>query len=71
MSPALREGVKPSELSVEQPTKFELVVNVRTVSSLGLSVKPALLVSADDRIDGRFRLWHFCDRATDANEERC
>ena len=44
-------GVKPSELCVEQPTKFELVVNLRTVSSLGLSVKPALLVRADEMIE--------------------
>ena len=44
-------GTNPSDLPIEQPTKFELVVNLRTASSLGLSLTPALLGRADEAID--------------------
>jgi putative ABC transport system substrate-binding protein len=45
------DGVSPSALPVEQPTKAELVVNVRTAKALGLAVPPALLQRADRLIE--------------------
>jgi putative ABC transport system substrate-binding protein len=43
----IMNGASPAELPVEQPTKYELVVNLRTAKSLGISVPPAVLVRAD------------------------